>query len=124
LTSSELIEERNRAYRPLVRIGLALAHFHAENRSYPTKLSQLVPKYCKSIPQDPFAERPFRYRKTDDGYRLYSVGWNRRDDGGKGFNNEDESDDLLIEVPLKAKPKPTAANSGDQPDTASGNSKE
>jgi hypothetical protein len=124
LTSSELIEERNRAYRPLVRIGLALAHFHAENRSYPTKLSQLVPKYCKSIPQDPFAERPFRYRKTGDGYRLYSVGWNRRDDGGKGFNNEDESDDLLIEVPLKAKPKPTAANSGDQPDTASGNSKE
>lgn len=32
---------------------------------------------------DPFSGRPFVYRRTDDGFTLYSVGLNRQDDGGR-----------------------------------------
>jgi hypothetical protein len=60
LTTSELIEDRYRALRPLICVGLALAHYNAENGSYPTKLSQLSPNTSKAfqttlMPSDPFA---------------------------------------------------------------------
>jgi hypothetical protein len=32
---------------------------------------------------DPFSGRPFVYRRTDDGFTLYSVGVDRQDDGGR-----------------------------------------
>jgi hypothetical protein len=105
-TAVGMIEEGQRAYRPLTSVGLALAHYKAERRSFPDRLQDLVPDYVASVPIDPHSEKPFRYRKTEEGYRLYSVGINGKDDGGKTYNNDDRSDDLLIEVPWKPKAKP------------------
>jgi hypothetical protein len=103
------IEQRAVAYSPLVRVGLALAQYQSENGTYPSKLSELSPRYMDTVPLDLFSGRPFRYRKTETGYRLYSVGQNLKDEGGKGPYDDNESDDLLIEVPWKPKPKPTPA---------------
>ena len=32
---------------------------------------------------DPFSGAPFVYRRTDDGFTLYSVGFDRKDNGGR-----------------------------------------
>lgn len=45
-------------------------------------LTQLTPELLAIIPQDPFAEDPFRYRRTDTGYLLYSINADRVDNGG------------------------------------------
>jgi hypothetical protein len=51
--------------------------------SPPESLANLVPKYLSAVPQDPFGDGPLIYRRSNDGYLLYSVGGNRRDDGGE-----------------------------------------
>jgi hypothetical protein len=51
--------------------------------SPPESLESLVPKYLAKVPQDPYGQRPLVYRRTSDGYLLYSVGKNKTDDGGR-----------------------------------------
>jgi len=36
----------------------------------------------KALPIDPFSDKPLVYRRTEDGFILYSVGPNFEDDGG------------------------------------------
>ena len=46
--------------------------------NYPDSLASLG----IAVPRDPFAKDSLRYITEGTGYRLYSVGWNRRDDLG------------------------------------------
>ena len=54
----------------------------------PGNLSELVPDYLAVIPTDPFDGLPLKYKKTSPKYIVYSVGWNREDDGGD-IDNDD-----------------------------------
>ncbi len=49
----------------------------------PDSLSELTPAYMKSVPADPFDGNPLRYKKLPQGYVVYSIGRDKRDDGGK-----------------------------------------
>ncbi len=61
----------------------ALERFFLDHQSYPARLDELVPGYLASLPTDVIDGAPLRYRPTPDGrYRIYSIGWNARDDGG------------------------------------------
>jgi hypothetical protein len=40
--------------------------------------------YLKQLPADPFSGGALVYKKTDDGFTLYSVGLDMVDDGGAG----------------------------------------
>lgn len=40
------------------------------------------------MPIDSFSDKPLVYRKTDDGFTLYSVGENCIDDGGELARNK------------------------------------
>ncbi|UCD30242.1 MAG: hypothetical protein JSV03_07175 [Planctomycetota bacterium] len=65
------------------KIALALSAYHRDHNHYPDSLADLVPLYISTLPDDPFADQPFRYRLDDKGtYILYSVGTNGVDDGG------------------------------------------
>ncbi|HOD82558.1 MAG: hypothetical protein BWX88_00929 [Planctomycetes bacterium ADurb.Bin126] len=79
----------------LARLALALAAWRAEKGGYPETLSQLAPDYLKEVPIDLFTGRPLAYRREGDGYLLYSVGMNRRDDGGV-VCGEKQQDDLVV----------------------------
>jgi hypothetical protein len=82
--------ETARMWNHLARVALALAAFKAEKGSYPASLVELSPAYLRDVPIDSFVERPLVYARQGDGYRLYSVGPNMKDDdGGK--------DELLID---------------------------
>ena len=55
-------------------------NIHLAHREYPDSLAALgIP-----ILHDPFANAPITYRREGDGYVLYSLGINQKDDAGQG----------------------------------------
>ena len=81
----------NRAYHGAVAVDLAtvacaLELYHLEIGDYPSSLDRLIPKYLTKIPTD-LAQpgSPLRYGKglQGDRYRIYSLGENLTDEGGK-----------------------------------------
>jgi hypothetical protein len=83
-SSSVSREARCLANVRLALTAVALEQFRAahDNR-YPAALSELTPNYLGAALMDPFDGQPLRYRKQGDGYVLYSVGSDLKDDGGK-----------------------------------------
>lgn len=87
----------------VAKLGFALAAYHVDHDSYPEALADLAPKYLMKIPKDTFADDEFRYGRHEDGYLLYSIGINGRDDGGSSDDSQNH-DDLAIRVPAEKKP--------------------
>lgn len=60
----------------------ALERHRLARGSYPESLAALAPEFGP-LPTDPMSGQPFRYERTADGrFRLWSLGWNGKDDGG------------------------------------------
>jgi len=62
---------------------LALCGYRREHDQFPAALSDLVPEYLPTVPQDPFSGKPLVYHRTATGYLLYSIGPDGKDDGGR-----------------------------------------
>jgi hypothetical protein len=95
----------------LLRVGLALARFKAKTGDYPEKLAELAPDFLATIPADAFAGTPFVYKKTANGYLLYSIGNNQIDEQGRSYDQK--ADDLPIEIP---RPPRTVISPVEQPE--------
>ena len=67
---------------------------------YPTHLTDINLAYLEELPSDPCSGQPFHYEKRDDGYLLYSVGSNGKDDGGK-HDRDQGFDDIAWSVTRK-----------------------
>lgn len=86
----------------LVKLAFALAAYRADHGAYPAKLTDLVPKYVAQVPKDIFVDADLHYRRKGDGYLLYSVGVNGKDDGGRGYEDQtvdEPCDDLVVRMP-------------------------
>lgn len=68
-------------------LGLIAILKHKEKvGKFPGSLDELVEAgILETVPIDPFSDKPFFYRTTDDGFTIYSFGENLVDDGGKMF---------------------------------------
>jgi len=66
----------------MMRTALAIERFRLAHGKLPEKLDDLVPQFLPEIPSDPFDDKPLRYVKRERGYMIYSVGENRKDEGG------------------------------------------
>jgi hypothetical protein len=65
-------------------MACALERYFLDQGNYPSDLAALTPAYISKLPNDVVDGAPMRYQLTADGrYRLYSIGWNARDDGGR-----------------------------------------
>ena len=65
-------------------VACALERYYSENHNYPEKLAELVPAWIERVPPDVIDGAPIRYQRTPPGsYRLWEVGWNGTDEGGK-----------------------------------------
>ncbi len=99
------VEDRSTMQFELTDLAFALAAYRAEHGAYPAKLDELVPEYVKVIPKDIFNnDADLHYTWQDNGYLLYSVGHNGKDDGGKGRDDRKEGedwDDLIVRIPSK-----------------------
>ena len=69
-------------YLAIDRAVLDIETFRNANEgALPEKLAELTA--CNlPIPTDPITNRPLKYRRTREGYIIYSVGINGVDDGG------------------------------------------
>jgi hypothetical protein len=72
---------QNKANQEL--IVCALERHRLAHGEYPAQLAALVPKFLDRLPPDVVNGQPLRYRLKGDGhFLLYSLGWNRTDEGG------------------------------------------
>lgn len=65
------------------RIGLACRIYKNQKPKYPGKISDPIPDILKDESLDPFAGQAFVYRTKENGFIIYSVGSNKKDDGGR-----------------------------------------
>ncbi len=66
------------------RIACWLERYYLAHDEYPAALDSLVPSYGSDLPHDIMNGEPFHYKLMGNGkYRLYSVGWNLKDDKGE-----------------------------------------
>lgn len=63
-------------------VACAIERARLADASYPQSLAGLSPKYLSQPRRDVISGQPLIYRPEANGYLLYSVGWNRTDDGG------------------------------------------
>ncbi len=67
------------------RAGLACRVYRMRTGHYPGKLGDLVGAgLMAEVPVDPFTGRPLVYRTEGDGFVVYSVGSNLKDENGRG----------------------------------------
>ena len=85
------------ALQQVTMTALALRLYRKENGRYPENLQQLVPKYLPSVLIDPYDGKPLRYRKLQRGFKVWSVGGNRKDDGGVKVWDWWRKGDLVLE---------------------------
>ena len=63
---------------------LAIQRYFRATGGYPDRLDQLAEQsYLSELPKDPFGQGPLTYKRTNDGFLLYSWGEDRKDDGGQ-----------------------------------------
>ena len=98
-----------RAKADLTHIALAMIAYKADKAQYPETLEALSPKYLKTAPSDCFTGKPLKYARKGDGYVLYSVGGNLKDDRGDpeehhdhhdhhDHDGHDDCDDIVIRI--------------------------
>jgi hypothetical protein len=77
------------------QVACAIARFCLTNERSPATLAELVPRFLREIPSDPINGGALLYLiEPNEKYRLYSVGWNQVDDGGKiALRNSTRRDD-------------------------------
>ena len=66
--------------------------YRLDHESYPKKLRELSPEYIPEISKDLFSDTSLHYTSINDGFLLYSVGPNLRDDGGIEDRPADQDD--------------------------------
>ena len=78
------IAHRAKAYCEALITVMSILRYKQIHGVYPENLNKLLETdLLTKLPMDPFSDKPLVYRKTDDGFTLYSVGRNFTDDGGK-----------------------------------------
>ena len=83
LTKVSMYSHRGRVDSEATLTILGVMQYQEEYGQLPESLDILAKKgFLREVPIDPFSNESLVYRKTDDGFILYSVGYNFTDDGG------------------------------------------
>ncbi len=64
------------------RVALGIERYRLAKGALPKVLDDLVPQYIDKVPIDPFDGKPVRYKLTEPGYIVYSIGADGSDEGG------------------------------------------
>jgi hypothetical protein len=88
----------------LLLAHIALRRYRLANHAYPTSLDELVLQYLDAVPVDPFSGKNLIYRRLEEGYQLYSIGPDGKDDGGTPISGTaiGALGDLLFDVPSES----------------------
>jgi hypothetical protein len=78
-------EARIDAFLGGAEIALANKIYKQKHGEYVENLSQLTPEILSSIPSDPFTGKDYIYKKKVQGFIVYSLGENMKDDNGTSW---------------------------------------
>ena len=83
----------------LWKVAVRLELYRLKHGGYPAGLDEVAPGGLSGIPTDLFSVLPLRYVKKVDGFLLYSVGLNGKDEGGAyDEENNNSKDDIAVRV--------------------------
>lgn len=95
--------------------AIAVERYRLKNGALPKSLQDLVPTYMTSLPTDPFSGSGYHYsprtfeftqaHPTEEsqeifyqfpGFHVYSVAWDRKDNGGATYHEEKNEDGMTV----------------------------
>ncbi len=77
---------RSLVHARLLMLDVALRAFFLEKLTYPATLEEIVPRYLKTLPRDPYApHQTYRYVRKGTDRLLYSIGPDLIDQGGESI---------------------------------------
>jgi hypothetical protein len=80
------LEGAIRAQFQVLKTAIAVEKFRKAKRTMPSNLAQLVPKYLKEVPTDPFGSgAPLIFKTDKQNTLIYSISVNRQDDNGQAI---------------------------------------
>ncbi|HDZ21899.1 hypothetical protein LCGC14_0019260 [marine sediment metagenome] len=79
--------DAHRAYVRLRKLAFELAEHKSDQGEFPATLDALGLDGAFDVLSDPFTGNPFIYKRTPQGYKLYSIGQNLTDDNGLNEND-------------------------------------
>ncbi len=82
LTRAHESQARHEATIDLMRMGLLLEQYNADNGVYPDSLGAIASSLGGALPVDPFTGESYVYQPSANSFLLYGVGMNRTDEGG------------------------------------------
>ncbi|NOX97582.1 MAG: hypothetical protein GXO98_05940 [Nitrospirae bacterium] len=80
-----VVQARSEARIRAGKLALALKIYKAGKGIYPPDLKALTPEILPRLPKDPFTGKDYIYKREGEGFIVYSVGDNLKDDKG-AFN--------------------------------------
>jgi len=100
-------ELRHHVVVELIKTAIAVERFRQKNNRLPGNLEELVPDYLSEVPKDPWNKgEPIKYIKEENfGFKVYSIGMDREDDGG--ISRDPESGGVNIrkfDIPFSVPP--------------------
>lgn len=73
---------QDRAWATAAGTACAALRFRRDSGSWPVRAEDLVPRYLAAVPEDPWTGTPVRMASGADGFRIWSLGEDRTDEGG------------------------------------------
>jgi hypothetical protein len=91
---------RTQAFRDLVLLAIAAQRYRLAHGADPTTLEQLIPEFLSAVPLDPFDGKPLRMKVVPGELIFYSVGMDRKDDGGSD-PQDTNTPDFVVRLRVK-----------------------
>lgn len=106
---------RSAAQRKGTLLVLAIHDFKAKTSRWPTSLGELSTVDIHELRIDPYSEKDFRYAIRENGFTLYSVGADGKDDKGRHDTKwgESEGGGDYVFWPVQDTPSPTTKPRGE-----------
>jgi len=101
--SNKIIEQSLQLHcqQDMLGIACALEQYRRTNGDLPEKLEALVPRFLPKLYKDPVSGENYRYERLDpQRYRLWGVGIDGKDDGGRLDTSISERDQADVIWPL------------------------
>jgi hypothetical protein len=103
LTKASVRYARGQNTANQIALACAIERYRIANGTFPEKLAALVPQFIPAIPNEAVSPSPMRYSRKENGYVLYSAGWDGRDDRGAmaapAKQNAPEKGDWVWRIP-------------------------
>jgi hypothetical protein len=71
-------------------LTIAIERYRRQHGELPASLNDLCPAYIDSLPLDPYTGKELLFSRNEETYVVYSVGANRKDDGGSTIRKAKE----------------------------------